>query len=95
MAVDTIYPELIFIGDGSIITSGTKILSHFYNPDDRKFYQGPVFIGENVFVGMNTLIVASVTIGDRAVIGAGSVVTKDIPAGELWAGVPARFIKKV
>lgn len=44
---------------------------------------------------MNTLIVNAVTIGDNAVIGAGSIVNKDIPAGEIWGGNPARFIKKV
>lgn len=43
---------------------------------------------------MNTLIVNSVTIGDNAVIGAGSIVTTDIPAREVWAGNPAKFIKK-
>lgn len=43
---------------------------------------------------MNSLIVNAVRIGDDAVIGAGSVVTKDIPAGEVWAGNPAKFIKK-
>lgn len=44
---------------------------------------------------MNSLIVNTVTIGNHAVIAAGSVVTKDIPSGELWGGVPAKFIKKI
>lgn len=44
---------------------------------------------------MNTLIVNAVNIGDGAVIGAGSIVNRDIPAGEIWAGNPARFIRKV
>ena len=44
---------------------------------------------------MNTLIVNSVDIGDNAVIGAGSIVNCDIPPGEIWAGNPARFIKKI
>ncbi|MCS2442595.1 hypothetical protein NXX09_20705 [Bacteroides uniformis] len=43
---------------------------------------------------MNTLVVKPVTIGERAIIGAGSVVTKDIPANEVWAGNPAKFIRK-
>lgn len=41
-----------------------------------------------------TLVVKPVTIGERAIIGAGSVVTKDIPANEVWAGNPAKFIRK-
>lgn len=43
---------------------------------------------------MNTLIVKGVTIGDNAVIGAGSIITRDIPSNEVWAGNPAKFIKK-
>ncbi len=44
---------------------------------------------------MNTLIVNAVNIGDGAIIGAGSIVNRDIPAGEIWGGNPARFIKKL
>lgn len=91
---DGLRPDLIEIGDESLITSGCKILTHFINPDDRDFYLGSVKIGSNVFIGVNALIVNSVTIGDNAMIGAGSVVTKDIPANQIWAGVPAKFIKE-
>lgn len=92
---DGIYPNLIEIGEGCVITSGCCILSHFFNTEDRRFYAGEVKIGRKVFIGMNTLIVNAVNIGDYAVIGAGSIVNCDIPAGELWAGNPARFIRKV
>lgn len=54
-----------------------------------------VFIGDNVWVGANSVILPGCRIGDNAVIGAGSVVNTDVPAGELWAGVPARRIKSV
>ena len=76
-----------------MITAGTKVLSHYYSISDNCFYLGKVHIGAHVFIGMNTLIISSVSIGDRAVIGAGSVVTKDIPSCEVWAGNPARFLK--
>lgn len=92
---DGIYPNLIEIGKECVITSGCVILSHFFNTNDRKFYAGRVVIGKGVFIGMNTLIVNAVNIGDGAVIGAGSIVNRDIPAGEIWAGNPARFIKKL
>lgn len=92
---DGIYPNLIEIGEGCIITSGTHILSHFFDTNYRLFYAGKVIIGSHVFIGMNTLIVNAVTIGDNAVIAAGSIVTKDIPPNEIWGGNPAKFIKKL
>lgn len=55
----------------------------------------PVKIGSGVFVGANSIILKGTTIGDRAVIGAGSVVSGNIPAGEIWAGNPAKKIKNV
>lgn len=53
----------------------------------------PVTIGNDVFIGAHSTILKGVTIGDRAIIGAGSVVAKPVPAGEIWAGNPARFIR--
>lgn len=62
---------MIEIGEGCAITSGVHILTHFYNTNDRRYYAGKVKIGKNVFIGMNTLIVNAVNIGDNVVIGAG------------------------
>jgi acetyltransferase-like isoleucine patch superfamily enzyme len=55
----------------------------------------PVVIKNNVFIGAHTTILKGVTIGESSIIGAGSVVTKDVPAGEIWAGHPAKFISKI
>ncbi len=52
-------------------------------------------LGNNVTVYANCVIIGGVHIGDNAVIGAGSVVLKDVPANEVWAGNPARFIRKI
>ncbi len=55
----------------------------------------PVIIGDDVFIGMNAIILKGVTIGDGAVIGAGSVVSRDVPAGVAAAGNPARPIREI
>ena len=58
-------------------------------------YAKPITIGEDVWVGGSVVICPGVTIGDRCVIGAGSVVTKDIPAGVFAAGNPCKVIRKL
>lgn len=55
----------------------------------------PIIIGDYVFIGARSMILKGVTIGDRSIVAAGSVVTKSIPADELWGGAPAKFIKKL
>ena len=52
-------------------------------------------IRKGASIGAGSTILPGLTIGENAVVGAGSVVTKDIPAGELWLGNPARFIRKI
>lgn len=53
----------------------------------------PIRIGADVWIGRGSAVLAGVTIGDGAVIGANSVVTRDVPAGEIWAGAPARLLR--
>ncbi|WP_082227255.1 acyltransferase [Demequina rhizosphaerae] len=55
----------------------------------------PVVIGDNVWIGRSAYIMPGVTIGDNAVVGAGSVVTKDVPANAVVAGVPAKVIREL
>ncbi len=94
---DSIRPDLITIGDNTTISTRCIILSHFVHQKTghRDWTYGEVKIGKNVFVGANVIICQPVTIGDNSAIAAGAVVTKDIPANEIWGGVPAKFIKKV
>lgn len=55
----------------------------------------PIYIGDNVFIGANSLILKGANIGNCSIIGAGSVVTRSVPPNEIWGGNPASFIKKV
>lgn len=56
---------------------------------------GRITIGNNCFIGCRSTILPGVTIGDNAIIGAGSLVTKSVPEGEVWGGVPAKYITTV
>ena len=71
-------------------------LNHGLSPEDRPHtYPAPIVLGRNVWVGSNATILQGVTIGDNAIVGAGAVVTKDVPANTIVGGVPARFIKRI
>ena len=88
----------VHIGDHVMIGPHTLIttVSHPLSARERREYYAwakPVRIGNDVWIGGNVTILPGVTIGDRAVIGAGSVVTEDIPADCVAVGVPARVVK--
>lgn len=95
--------EEITIGDWSMIANGCFIgdaAHRFDDPDTPVALQGftskgPVHIGENVWLGVNSVVTSGVTIGDRCVIGSNSVVTSDIPPDTIAAGAPARVIKQI
>jgi len=96
----------ISIGDNVLIGGNTVIYDtdfHNLDPESRldkasdlkSAPRAPVRIGNSVFIGAHTTILKGITIGDNAVVGACSVVTKDIPANEVWAGNPAKLIKRI
>lgn len=88
----------IVIGDGALIGHNVTIatINHNFNPKDRgSMSLLPVTIMENVWIGSDSTILPGVTIGSGAIIGAGSVATKDVPNNTIYAGNPARFIKNV
>ena len=57
--------------------------------------KGPTRIGSNVWFGVNCVVTSGVTIGDRCVIGANSVVTRDLPGGVIAAGAPAKVLREI
>lgn len=65
------------------------------NEDSKYAMKKPIEIGENVFIGTASIILKGVSIGKNSIVGAGSVVAKSIPENEIWAGNPAKFIKKI
>lgn len=89
--VDVFFPEKISVGDNSIIGYNTTILTHEYLI--KEYRLGSVRIGSNVMIGANTTILPGVTIGDGAVVAAGSVVHKDVAAGAFVGGNPIRDIR--
>lgn len=90
----------IVIGDNTGLGPGAKLFAsnHQFKAGEpyhkQPWTERDIRIGNDVWVGAGTIIVAGVTIGDQCVIAAGSVVTKDIPPGVVAAGVPARVLKE-
>lgn len=99
------HSSLITLGDNCVLTHDVRILTHDFavyhalvavgkrdrnGPEVRRI--GAVDVGDNVFVGSRAIILPGVTIGKNSIIGAGSVVSRSIPAGSVAAGVPARVV---
>jgi acetyltransferase-like isoleucine patch superfamily enzyme len=84
----------ITIGHGTSLTDGVLISNGEHDVNDFSVVRGsgPIVIGARCFFGQRAMVLGGVTIGDGARIGAGAVVTRDIPAGATAAGVPARII---
>lgn len=98
----------LIITDGTDVTFGDHVFvapnccfttaEHAIDPEQRKAgmeVAKPITVGNNVWIGAGSTILAGVTIGDNTVIGAGSVVTKDIPANVVALGVPCRVKREI
>ncbi|UAB84825.1 acyltransferase [Zunongwangia sp. SCSIO 43204] len=97
--------EKITIGNYVKIGGGVKIYdTDFHSLDPMKraskndqFHKAKaaVVIKDNAFLGACSMILKGVTVGENSIVGAGSIVTKDIPDNQIWAGNPAKFIKNI
>jgi len=94
--IDNLYPEKVVIEDEATVAARATILSH----DESMAYTGrgperirETRIGRGAFVGVHCVILPGVNVGARAVVGAGSVVTRDVPAGSTVVGIPARLVQ--
>lgn len=95
----------VTIGKECLIGADVVIMDtdfHALKPDNRRYNNrhedigsSPVIIGANVFLGARSMVMSGVTIGDNSVIGAGSIVTKDIPSNVIAAGTPAAVLRKI
>ncbi len=96
--------EQITIGDFVMIGGSCKIWDTDFHPLDpelrmknpnENYQTRSISIGNNVFIGANTIVLKGVNIGNNVIIGAGSVVARDIPQGEVWAGNPAKYLRNI
>ena len=87
---DIMFPEKITVGKNSIIGYNTTILAHEYLIKEYRI--GEVRIGDEVMIGANTTILPGISIGDQAVVSAGTLIHKDVPAGAFVGGNPMRII---
>lgn len=104
VVIDVGHADLIYVGDHAHITGGCRLLCHQRNllhyrkGDDAAklpYKLGEIHIGKGVMIGMESLIMPGVTIGDGAIVGAFSLVTKDIPAWTIATGRPAKVVKQI
>lgn len=87
---DIMFPEKIKVGSNCIIGYNTTILAHEYLIEEYRL--GEVVIGDDVMIGANSTILPGVVIGDGAIVSAGTLVHKDVPAGSFVGGNPMRII---
>ncbi|MEI2356406.1 acyltransferase [Mesobacillus zeae] len=88
--LDVMFPEKISVGRNTVIGYNTTILAHEYLI--KEYRLGDVRIGDEVMIGANTTILPGITIGDGAIVSAGTLVHKDVPAGAFVGGNPMKVI---
>lgn len=95
--IDTLIPQMVEIGNNFISAPGSIVIAHDASTFlfSKKYRVEKVIIGDNVFLGANSVILPGVIVGDNVIIGAGSVITKNVPSNSVIAGNPARIISSI
>lgn len=93
---DSLYTENIRIAIHTTITMGCIFLTHLLDTEKLgiSWRKHNIKIGNFVFIATRTIICSNVEFGDNSIIGADSIVTKNVPPNQIWAGNPAKFIKE-
>ena len=98
LLLDKVYPPGVHIGANSLVAAHALILCHEHikrDPvDPRNPWVTDTFIGRNCFIGVRATILPGVKIGDEVVVGASTVVTKDVPSNCVVVGNPGRIVKR-
>ena len=102
--IDCGHADMITLEDSVSIASGSRLLCHqrdfsdFYVGDDYMklgYVIKPIVLKKGCLIGMESMVMPGVTVGEGAIVGAGSLVTKDIPAWTIAAGRPAKVLKEI
>lgn len=94
-------PYLVKVGNHVTISANVRFVTHdggvwvFRNQEPNIDVFGKIVIGNNVFIGINSIIMPGVHVGDNVVIGAGSIVTSSLEGGFVYAGIPARRLMSI
>jgi exopolysaccharide acyltransferase PssR len=87
--IDLTNPRGVHIGEGTFVETGAAVLAH----DPARPFHAHTYIGRDCFIGMRAIIMPGVTVGDQSIVLPGSLVKKDVPAGSMVAGSPARVVR--
>lgn len=96
VVLDKLYPKGIHVGENTLVAGGVTILSHDHckRVNNNQPFLIDTYIGNNCFIAVGAIILPGVKIGDEVIVGAGAVVTKDVPSNCVVAGNPAKIIRE-
>lgn len=96
--LDKVYPRGIYIGENTLVASHTTILTHEHvkrdSGDPRNPWVKETYIGKRCFIGVGAVILPGVRIGDEVIVGAATVVTRDVPSNSVVVGNPGRILDR-